>query len=712
MRGVPSKLRRALLCLLIASLAILAHAPLAGAGFVGGDLALLREVALHHAQHGAAFPAWLDGGSVRPLAAAALLAHHGWTGGASALEPETALVLRGAALAVLLAAAAGAGITLRRLLVPWLGESAARAAGWACAGLIVAHPVSVSAVASPAAFGDVLAVAAGAWCAALFLRGRQERSGLLVAGALVLAIAAGFASRVAWILPAVLAGVELTSARRTRPGRVRIASACAVAALALLLVGLESAAAWSQAPPGGWPAQQVAGLQAPRRVLTGMEALGVLLLPAPGPGEPRIYILGCALLMLAIEPALRAVRSAPRLWGWLFLGWFACLVVALSVLSDQRVPPGRVELARPLLPAAILFCAGLAAASTALGGARRAAMPILIAAGTCWIASRSAHAWPTATRDLLALRGDLVRASHLAGDTGTVLVVDLPVDADGFGAPLDLQLLDGRRPTARPRYRRIEGHALPYALRLEEAAAWRAAGLAVLLPGAAGERRAQRVAPALGPAKPISWRNDGRSEFIDIDPLLMAAVRVAPLAGTSTGEPPRLSWLATSKDQETGSIEGAWVLTEDGPRAVFDLARSREWLLGGTVRRIWLKNQLLSIEYAEVLPELVLPGEWRLERWVEHGIRRGARIAVPLEQQPRALHGQLEWVLQELSVDPCEVRLATYAGRPLADGSIGFLGASAGSPIAESGSRRWILLECRIDASVAGRARPGTTAGG
>jgi len=694
---MSAPLRRTLLCLFVAALAVLAHAPLAGSGFVGGDLRLLPEAAAFAREGSEPAPVLLrlGQGQVRPIPAQVLIAHARAFEGTSPLEPDCAAPLRALALVALLVAAAGAGVTLRRLLVPWLGESAARAAGWACAGLAVAHPASVAAVARPVALGDLLALAAGTWCTAFYLRGRQQRRDVFLVLAALLAVAAGFSSRAAWILPPVCALLEFSSAHRPRAVLRRLGAAAVVGLLAFVCVGIEPLISASQVGVVGHALPGATTIE--ERVLIAIESLGVLALPAPSPGEPGMFVLAGALLLLVCEPLLRAVRAAPRLWGWLVLAWMGGLALALALVSHQRTPSGEVELASSLAPAALFVCAGLATAATALGGFRRTALPILLAAGFCFIADRTAALWPRATRELFALRSDLERATSLAAPSGRVLVVGAPIDPRGFGAGRDLDLLARPWPPAAhadgPRMQRVDARALPYRLRLPPTEALRREGLAVLFAASEGTpARALRVPPPSGIATPITWYGDFKSGYFEAkpDPLELTAARFVPDVGVSTGEAPRLRWEATNPLFANGVVEGAWVAGEEGPRAVFDLARSPEWLLGGSIRKVWLEN-LFKVVSAEVLPSIGLEG-------VD---APGVALSVPEATRPRALRGFETWVLVRIPVD--DEPLVEHEGRWSGDRLV--FDVPDEDARSDAAERPWWCVECRVGGTAVARTR-------
>lgn len=661
---MSASLRRALLCLLVAALAFLAHAPLFGSGFVGGDLDLLAEAAGRY-DGVAERSAWLASGEIRPIPAMLLRAHASLHEGLSPVEPGVAAPYFVFALVVLLVAAAGAGVTLRRLLVPWLGESAARAAGWACAGMVVAHPVGVAAVARPSALGDLVGLALVAWCTAFFLRGRQQRRDRFLVVAAALAVAAGFASSVAWLVPFACGALEYLSAHRPRATSKKLAAASTVVFAGVVAIAIEAAFAWPRdfgfRAGTPWSAYEAlrAGANPDRAFLpsSGFEALdvlnalGLLFVPVPSPAAAGAYM-GCVvLLLLAAEPLLRAVRAAPRLWGWLVLGWIVAMAVALPLaLARAFEPPiGRAETAQALLPGAIVACAALATAATALGGSRRTVMPIAIAALLCLLSDRTARIWPESSRDLLALRGDLERGLA-AAENGPVYVVGLrnvlrrELPRTGFGLPDDLDLVAGPWPPRFPLESRLRGadaNVIPYVLRLPSLEDARQSGLAVLLLDR-DERPVFRIPARSGQAKPPPWNSAdhyGKSPpELTFDPFALTMVRVTPRAGVSTATAPRMRWRSRNPIFEQGAIDGAWVATDAGPQAIFDLGRSMDWLLGEKVLRIWFEAELTQFTTAEVLPRIDIPGVTRESIPDVEELERAL---------PRPWTGAYEWIVLE-----------------------------------------------------------------
>jgi len=563
---------------------------------------------------------------------------------------------------------------------------------------------SVAAVARPIALGDVVALALGTWCTAFFLRGRQQRRDRFLVIAGVLAIAAGFASSAAWLLPFACAALEFTSAHRPRALARRFGAAATVAAVASVAVAIESGLAWSQGFGfrEGTPlaAITMSGIDP----VAALSALGVLFVPVPSPGVAFAYLGCCAVLLLAAEPLLRAARAAPRLWGWLVLGWMAAIGVALFVARDLDVPPGRVELASALLPVTILVCAALATAATALGGSRRTVMPLAIAAILCLFSERTARIWPEKSRELLALQSDLERGIAAAGDRGVTLVVGAaapefhrPVDEigrGGLGLPNELDLIAGLWPPSRTRpgrLRRVLAEDVPYLVRVPSSETLRQTGLAVLLLDRE-DRPALRLPPSNGDVKPLVWRDDGRSELVELDPIALTMVRVTPRTGISTAEPPRMRWRAKNEKLEHGSIEGAWVATDDGPQAVFDLWRSNEWLLGDRIKRVWFEGELLKIVTAEVLTDVPLEGLSVTDA--------GFEFVLSESKRPRAWRGDLEWLALLVHEDATLVK--RYDATVRADGAPGL----RFDPAFHNGSSPLWMVECRVGGVTIARTRP------
>jgi hypothetical protein len=158
-----------------------------------------------------------------------------------------------------------------------------------------------------------------------------------------------------------------------------------------------------------------------------------------------------------------------------------------------------------------------------------------------------------------------------------------------------------------------------------------------------------------------------------------------------------MGWRSASKEFEIGLIQGAWLQTDDGPRAIFDLARSTEWLLGGTVKRIWFENQLLSIASAEVLPSLPLP-----EVDLAGVLAPDGRVLVPPAARPRALLGSVRWVLVQAEVR--EALFHSWEGRLEGDEHVVFPDARARTPgRVDPRPDGYRVLECRVDGTTVAR---------
>jgi hypothetical protein len=684
--------KRALLVVALLAFCALAYAPLARAGFVGSDLPSLvhaSRIAWPHASAGeseAEFD-WLrltDGG-VRPLAAASLALSSRLWSESGTWVPSAAVWLRLENLILLLLAGWMIGRTVQRALVPWYGSEVARSASWASAMILAAHPLSVSVIASPAARGELVALALGALSAALFMRARQERSSPRLLASLLCAALSGLASDLAFLLPVILAVLEYASARRHRSVAARFRTALTTVVGFAALVSLD---VWIGAAIGvaRAPADIVDGFVSPRSADRGIavlecavEKLGVLLLPVPpGIHAATGYTIAGALVFVALLPALIAARSAPKLWGWILLAWTAAIALALLPDARTRVHAHELANAHVLLPGAVAMAAGLAVTSTAVSGIRRTLLPILLGTGYAMLAHASARAWPIASAELNAFADDVARARDPDG-RGTQLFVLAPpgqvagLEVIGESLPLlvdpriDLQGRD-------PRQRGSAGMSPPvgidraglFALSREpEFDQLCSGGMVVLLERNGESLGARRDSLTLDPAEnsdgPFLWRDDGRSPVLSIDPRRHRALRVTALPDASTAEPPLMGWRSRSETNENGEVVGVWIAGRDGPVALFDLNRSMAWLAGKRIARIWFERSLSKIVSAEILadvPPLVSidAPEIRGDAWL---------FSPPVEATlPRVLHGEARWVVGVL--DLVRYRYAEFAASEIA----------------------------------------------
>ncbi len=637
--ALPPWGRRAAVVAALALLVAVAYAPLRDAGFVGADWRILV------AASGASGADLLDartlfelGGPGGSILTGAWTAASRQVWGVEGEGAAAALPYRLENLAMLLAGAAGIALFLRRLLLPWTGSEHARAAAFGALALLAIHPLYTAVVAGLAHRDALLAAAWSAWAAAAFLGGRQERRPVrgVVAGAL--AIAAGLSGELAYGLPLVLALAELVSAHRYRPrrDRVRTAATTLVVYGACVLVGPLA----RYAVDGAWPVPSAlatlerVGDDEGLAVVIALfvEKLGVLVLPVNehGTGLSGLALAGLAFLV-ALQPAMAAARSAPRLWGGLLVAWFSALVVAVVLAGiAARVHPGDLSEAHVLFGAAGVMAMGLAVPACAVSGLRRTALPLAIGLVYAILASGNARAWRAAADAVADLRGDLAAARAELGPDVTVLVVDPP------GLVRGIECLGGALPLLAPGgapVRAISREAL-LALALEpELDALRAAGCAALvaraslvdaLPpptgvsdgdgsvveaaGARPQVPADRVLCRLDPPErsggPLRWRGEARSPDLDLECAGVDGLRVVAPAGTDLAAARVVSWAATSPAAALGAHAGVWLSLGERPVAVYDLASSLAWRIGGRARRVWFESGLPTVEEAEVLETL------------------------------------------------------------------------------------------------------------
>jgi hypothetical protein len=591
-------------------------------------------------------------------------------------------------LLLLLGTAAFARLALRRALSPWAGTDGARASAGACALLIACHPLCVPAVAAAGARGDLLAACLGAASAALFLRGRQEKLVPETVGAGVLVLLAGHASALALLLPPLFFALELFSARRHRPLKIRLRTS----ATSLLVFGACASAEALTGPALGSPAllqrtlaavlSAVASQGAGVEMRTLVADLGVIAMPVPPamstwPSSlestvPFLYLVSGALLLAAFQPALVAARSAPRLWGWLAgtagTGMLLALLVGLSAGGGDGV----LSRALALFPAALIACAGFAVASTALSGLRRVLVPSALAAAFALVARTTAGSYVEASTALGELQESLASARSLHGGTATYFVVDPPGRASGLEAmeAVSPLLLDPSVCAQAERgdtvtVRGITEGALLALSREPEFEAMRQRKVVLLTspaqPGAPGVSSA--LPPPEASSGVLSWRGDLMSPLFDVDPLERRSLRALAVTA-STAEAPRMVWRAGESGTRTrtgvwieGPIEGQKGEGQKGegqkgegpkgPVALFDLSRSTEWLFGPRAHRVWLEPSVGRVASAELLVDVpTLPGRIapivRDESW---------SFTVDPGALPRPLHGEARFVLALLDLE-------------------------------------------------------------
>lgn len=617
---------------LLAVLAAAAYGPLLGAGWSAPDLRTLADVAATADARGwTAFARELHGvhgveGHALP-ALSLLVSVSLWM--RAGIEASASWPLRAENLALLAVAGIAAGAFARRLLHPWTGSESARAAGLACALLVPLAPTSVAVVARVSARGDLLALVLGCSAGALLLRARQERQPVLGIAAGAAAILAGFCSDLALGLPWVFAAAEFASARRWRPERIRWRTAATTLLVFGACTGLQvvvrsalldrfelfsGASAPSSAADGGPAAHAVRSL----------ERLGVLLLPVSRDVWGGLGIaLAAAAVFLALHPALRAARSAPRLWGWLACAWLGAIALCELLSAPFRVTHSDLSRADALLGSALVTSVGVACCTTAVSGRRRVLLPLGIAILWAGLALGGTRAWRSSLQEVTWLRADLELARAAYGTPPYFVVVDPPgsvLGVDAVQGQLSALLApsqdngDGRGNVAT-----VRGLALPALLALArepELDELRSAGLVLCFPrsaiGAEGDGRLSLQLPLPEPSGRVrSWREFARSPSdLDLEALSERALRVTATAEADTRHAPVARWRCESpleilREGELCTIAGVWQsrgTDEEPPVALFDLTSSLAWLLAGRVRQVY-STTLGRIEEAEVLGE-------------------------------------------------------------------------------------------------------------
>ncbi len=644
--------------------------PLARAGFSALDLRTLADV--DTALRASSFAGALErlhavaGVEGHPLPGISLWLSSALWSREGAWAGVTALPLRIENLLLAWIAAAGLGLFVRRLLIPWMGSEAAQAAGRAAALLFALHPAIVPAATCVAARGDLLALALGLPAAVLLLRGRQERRPVLglVAGAL--AVLAGLASDLALALPLLLSIAEFTSARRWRPERVRwrtaLTTLVAFAACVSVQVVARSAlhgrlellgtgSRLNELGHGGGELSELVGV---------LERVGVMLLPVPTAViGPVGFALAGAMLLLVLHPGLQAARSAPRLWGWLVLGWLGAIALCEALAPGARVTNADLSRADTLAASAVVVAAGLGTSATALSGAVRAWLPWFAALCLAVFAHALALAWREANAGVEHLRIDLEAARERFGRDARLIVIDPPglvrgVDALAGEIP---SLLDprvtGRASDPWPaRARGLSRSAFLALCREPEFTALRSEPAVVSLPSAAiepgGTGRLAVLLPKPRPSDRVrSWQHEGRSPPLDLEALSERVLRVRATAEADTEHAPEMLWRASVllERLRDGSLHGVWRAEgehADEPLALFDLSSSLAWLLGDRILQIFPREGwglIVDAEVAQHMPEPapdLAPWDAEQDDW---------RFPAPPAGFPRDEEGRERWVV-------------------------------------------------------------------
>jgi len=630
----------------MALLLVVVYVPVLTAGPVGEDYPVLVEASRSvqeelggEADGGADLFHDREGTGGRPLAALSLgTTSWLWTS-EGVWTPFAIFGLRLENLILLLTCAWFLGHFVRRLVVPWTGAEQADAARFAAWMILPLHPLSVSAVAAPAARGDLLGGLLAAAAGTAFLRGRQERSVLWVALAAVLTCATTLASELGFLLPVWLAVIEYYSSRRYRPGRVRLRTAVTTlfvfalfAGVDVLLRGIQELPLWPRdlgrtaellGSLGGWW----------EALLNGLEKLGVLMIPVGEGGFAGIgYVIAVLLVVLVLQPAFHAGRSAPRFWVTVLTAWLALVVMTESMRAFLVVYPGNFSDAAGLFPAVLVMAIGLSLGSTAVSGVGRHAIPIVAALLFSVLARSNALGLRAASEEGSTFRGEVGLVVAEGGGRQHYLVLAPPGVVHGHAVTPERlawvfdPAVGGTAANAEALWvRPATAAALLAFAREPEFDALRESGLTVVLPSdrldsaSSSAWAAQRLATPTETASVLAWRNvepdpaDERSRLArghwsgaDGDvPFLADSASIEHVTVDLPPETPCLGapevyWRAREGVVHGGRLVGIWTKGPEGPRAVFDPGTSLAWLLGPRVDSLLLMGTLADAPEAAV----------------------------------------------------------------------------------------------------------------
>jgi len=625
---MPRWLRRTFTTIAWILMATFAYTPTVETSLVRDDFECLASAA-ELCERGVDDPAALyrvAGTDARPLAAASILASHACWSDDGGWSRASALPLRFEQVALVLLTALGLALFVRRLMLPWMGSEQAEAAAWAVALFVSLHPFHLAAVANLATRGDLLATALGSWACVSFLGGRQERSygRLVVAG--VLSFLASLASPLALALPVVFGLTEFVSAHRYRPLAKRKRTALTTFVVFGGCIALDPILRHSIGAPA--PAPVVGENGWFTGFLIAVEKLGLLLLPINvSLVGVIVYAIAGALVLLAVQPALVAARSAPRHWGWILSAWTVFLVASGIPGFEVRVHPSDLSESAVLYPTATVMAVGLAVSATALPGLRRWLTPLGLACCFAVLAHMNGLPWKHASQAVEILRDDLARAQAQHGGEPEYLVLDPPTRIeriDGLGRSLPRLARPPFAPAPGARVRGLPLEAFSALMRARESSAY-ADEFVVLVPRRGTSRRTSRHEPSLVPVagaatEPPRWTAGEAPVHLDLDPRSARALVVTFDEAVPTHEPPRLAWRTTGPDMSEHRLTGVW--TPDG-RALFDLYDEPAWLVSDRVDSIWSDeggSAAGTVELRARLPRLgsnVAPrptdDDWRFE---------------------------------------------------------------------------------------------------
>ena len=581
-----------------------------------------------------------------PLAALSLSVSSGLWSERGSWVGRTPLMLRLENLILLLFGAVGLRAFLRRVLWPWTGSEQAGAAATAAAVLFALHPLHIGTVSAVSARGDLMAMGLASFAGASFLRGRQEREFTLTGSAAVLTLLAGLSSDLALALPLLLGFVELLCARRYRPLHLRLRTATTTLIVFGLFVCVDPFLRWWQHGSFEVP-RALRGLaeldgwgDVGHALVLGIEKLGVLVMPvnAAGLGSVGFALAGIAILF-ALQPALVAARSAPRLWGGFLVAWAAMLLLAELPELDARIHSSDLSSSRVLFPASAVMSVGLGVCVSAVSGWHRILLAPLLATCFALLAHGNARPFAESARAVETLHADLKAARELLGRDARILVLNPPglvrgVDALGDALPWMLAPAFSGEDSSAPAawVRGIESEAFKALAREEEFDAMRSRGMIVLVersefePGASDGREAlllDKPSPTTGRVGP--WFTG--FPRVDLETISTRVVRAQVEEGTDTSRPPRIGWKARGAGGaigQDGEHVGVWLTTDAEPVAIFDMHDSLTWLFGGRVSRMWPVEGWPNIVESEVPGDMptfaaavtprVVGSDWHFDR--------------------------------------------------------------------------------------------------
>lgn len=646
-----------------------AYSPLLRAGFLGDDRALLaRASGLASQSH---VPRPIDDAAAlesepRPLGAVApidvmqilgddasgdvgslisgwsiALSLRAWGTGDTWLGVSAATCARFENFVWLVIAALGLWRFLLRIFRPWVGADQAARASSAAAFLFVLHPLSVPSVAALSGRADVMALAFGTWAAAAYLRGRQERDARYSRASYVLCLLAGLCGQLALILPFALALAEIFSSYRYRALRQRLWTALRTFVAFSLIVQLNTALV-SYLTGHGYYAAAVVTISrlsdvegALRALALSVEKLGVLILPANLSTLGLLGLFGAGLLgLVALQPALIAARTAPRLWGWALVSWLAAVAISLLFGLHERVRLDELATATTLLPATAAMCSGIGLAATALPGLRRLWVPIALALGFAALANGNARPWAAGSRAL----DDTARVARLhAPSEGVLLFVDAPrdvygLDPIGSGLPWLLHpLFDREQPAlGAVRVADVPGAALGAFVRSPLFAPWRELNLRVAHRAADGVYVFTDVPKEHAATQPVRWSGSARSPQLDADPQALSTLVVT--AAEVPGDSVRLHF--TGRLASGDVALPPWRGATGARTSTIDLSNDVNWSIAGAIESVWFEGgpiEVTSVELVNALPPLELEGGLASGDTWSFGVWRSAPDDVRIE---------------------------------------------------------------------------------